>query len=207
MALFQNKYRVESTRLKNWDYSTPGWYFVTLCTKNHEIMLGQVENEKMFLNEIGCTVDKYWNEIPKHFDNVKLDVFQIMPDHFHGIVVLLPPGENDCVKNVSGGVGCVDIADVVETGYIPSLRNAKQQSNKNKLQFKQYDPNNKSPISLSDVIGTFKAAVKRWCNSNDYKYFNWQGRFHDRVIRNENELNRIRKYILENPTKWKNNYE
>jgi len=192
MTLFKNKYRVESTRLKNWDYSIPGWYFVTVCTNNHETMFGHIKNKKMFLNKIGCKVNECWNEIPNHFANVKLDVFQIMPDHFHGIVVLLPPGVNDCVKNIT---------DIVETGYIPSLRDDERQ--RNKLQFKLYNTKIKSPISLSDVIGTFKAAVKRWCNSNDFKYFGWQERFHDRIIRDENELNRIRKYILQNPAKWK----
>ncbi len=182
MTLFKNKYRIESARLQNWDYSTPGWYFVTICTKNHKTMFGQIKNGKMFLNKIGNNVNECWNEIPDHFFNVKLDVFQIMPDHFHGIVVLLPAGENDCVENVPGD----------------------EQQRKNKLQFELYDTRIKSPISLSDVIGTFKAAVKRWCNSNDCKYFGWQGRFHDRIIRDANELDRIRKYILQNPTKWEN---
>ena len=120
-TLFKNKYRVESTRLKNWDYKIPGWYFVTICTNNHGIMLGHVKNKKMFLNNIGYKIDECWNEIQKHFGNVKLDVYQIMPDHFHGIIVLLPPGKNECVKNVAGADvgGGVGIADIVETGLYP----------------------------------------------------------------------------------------
>ncbi len=53
MALFKNKYRVETTRLKDWDYSNPGWYYVTICTKEHKIMFGYIESRKMFLNKIG----------------------------------------------------------------------------------------------------------------------------------------------------------
>ncbi len=115
-----------------------------------------------------------------------------MPDHFHGIVVLKPPGDY-------GDTG----DNTVETGYIPSLRLLRLRHNaQNKLQFERYDIQIKSQISLSNIIGTFKAAVTRWCNSNDYEYFGWQRRFHDHIIRNEYDLKRIRKYIRENPLKW-----
>jgi len=70
------------------------------------------------------------------------------------------------------------------------------------LQFERYNIQIKSPISLSNIIGTFKAAVTRWCNSNNCEYFGWQGRFHDHIIRNEYDLKWIRKYIRENPMKW-----
>jgi len=75
-------------RLPGYDYSGEGSYFVTICTKNREEYFGKIENEEMGLSNIGRIVDKIWNQIPIKFPDVRLDVFQIMPDHFHGIVII-----------------------------------------------------------------------------------------------------------------------
>ena len=85
---FRGKYRVESTRLKHWDYSSNGTYFITLCTKNRESFLGEIVDGEMQLSEIGKIVQKYWLEIPDHFSFIMLDNFIIMPNHMHGIVVI-----------------------------------------------------------------------------------------------------------------------
>ncbi|MBU0727337.1 transposase, partial [Patescibacteria group bacterium] len=88
MTLFQNKYRVESTRLPYWDYSSDGWYFVTICTKNREEHFGKIQNYFMGLSNIGCTAAKFWNEIPNHFPFTRLDEWVVMPNHVHGIIVI-----------------------------------------------------------------------------------------------------------------------
>lgn len=85
------KYRIESARLKNWDYSTAWWYYVTINTKNHIEWFGIVENKKMYLNDIGKIVEKFWQEIPQHYNSVELDYFIIMPNHLHGIIILNNP--------------------------------------------------------------------------------------------------------------------
>ena len=86
--LFKGKYRIKSTRLSGWDYSVDGYYFVTICTKDCVEYFGEIKNEIMGLFNIGCIATKYWNEIPDHFNNVKLDEFIIMPNHVHGILVI-----------------------------------------------------------------------------------------------------------------------
>ena len=73
-------------RLKNYDYSKPGYYFVTICSKNNENIFGHIENDKMILNKYGEIVEKTWTKIPEHFQNVELDEYVIMPDHIHGII-------------------------------------------------------------------------------------------------------------------------
>ncbi|MBI2487427.1 MAG: transposase [Deltaproteobacteria bacterium] len=88
MDLYKNRYRVESARLKEWDYSFNGYYFVTVCTKNQECLFGEVIDSEMILSEIGEIAKQYWLEIPKHFDEAKLDEFVIMPNHVHGIVII-----------------------------------------------------------------------------------------------------------------------
>ena len=84
--LFRNKYRIKSIRLPDWDYSSEGLYFLTICTRNRECILGDVVNDKIKLSKIGEIVEKCWNEIPKHFINVVLDEFVVMPNHVHGII-------------------------------------------------------------------------------------------------------------------------
>jgi REP element-mobilizing transposase RayT len=85
---YKNKYRIATIRLKNYDYSQNGCYFVTICTKDKQKYFGNIENEKMVLNEIGEIVEKFWLEIPKHFPSVVLDEFVIMPNHVHGIIII-----------------------------------------------------------------------------------------------------------------------
>jgi len=86
--LFRNKYRIESTRYRGYDYSSPGKYFITICTKNKIRYFGKIENRKMILSELGIIAEKFWREIPGHFPNIKLDEFIIMPDHIHGILII-----------------------------------------------------------------------------------------------------------------------
>jgi len=101
MTKYKGKYRIESTRLKEWDYSNPWWYYATINTKHHHQHFGNIENNKMNLNELGIIVQKCWNDIPNHFPEVELDYSVIMPNHIHGIIIINP---------------------TVETGHAPSLQ-------------------------------------------------------------------------------------
>lgn len=86
--LFKNKYRVESLRLKNWDYSSNGKYFITINTQNSKNYFGKIINKKVILNNIGKIAEKYWKEIPNKFQNAIIDEFIIMPNHIHGIIII-----------------------------------------------------------------------------------------------------------------------
>lgn len=88
MLKFQETFRIESTRLKVWDYSNPWWYYVTINTKDHVEYLGCVATEKIDLNELGKVVEECWNKIPKHFKMVELDYYTVMPNHVHGIIII-----------------------------------------------------------------------------------------------------------------------
>ena len=82
------KHKRKTIRLKEFDYSQPGEYFVTICTKNHECRFGAIVDGKMNLNEKGKIVDRCWKGILEHFSNVVLDEYVIMPNHIHGILIL-----------------------------------------------------------------------------------------------------------------------
>lgn len=96
MNLYKNKYRIESTRLKDWDYSSSGYYFVTICTKNRECIFGDVVNGQMRLSEIGEIVTEEWQKTEQIRENVKLDEWIIMPNHIHGITAIGNNVETHC---------------------------------------------------------------------------------------------------------------
>ncbi|WP_414752685.1 transposase [Anabaena sp. CCY 9910] len=185
MTLFKNKYRVESTRLPNHDYSQNGWYFVTICTYERQWLFGDVVNSQVNLSEIGKIAAKFWDEIPQHSQNTYIDAYVIMPNHVHGIIVIDNPECRDVVRrdfacNVSTSGDDFDDTDV--------YRNLSKISPK--------------AGSLSAVIRSYKSAVTRWCNMNGYPNFAWQQRFFDHIIRADGSLDKIREYIISNPRKW-----
>jgi REP element-mobilizing transposase RayT len=95
MTLYKNKYRIESTRLQEYDYSSPGAYFITVCTINREYYFGEIADGKMILNNFGKIVLDCWHDLPNHYANIILDEFVIMPNHIHGII---------CINNVETGL-------------------------------------------------------------------------------------------------------
>jgi len=171
--LFKNKYRIKSTRLEHWDYSSNGAYFVTICTKNRINYLGKIINGKMELSEIGGIVYFEWGNTEKIRTNVLIDEFIVMPNHIHGIVII----ENETV---------------VETHCNASLRGINTPINK-------FGPQSNN---LSAIVRGFKGATTNKIHSVGFNNFAWQSRFYERIIRNENELNRTREYIINNPIKW-----
>lgn len=170
-------------RLKSFDYSTDGAYFITICTANRENFFGEIVNGKMVLNACGEIAQKCWQEISNHFTAARLDGFIVMPNHIHGIVWI----EN--VGGVGGGVGNKNFC---------SLRSAIQNdSQSNKISWQT-----KLSHSISSIIRGFKIGVTKWCRQNNQENFAWQKSFYDRIIRDEEELNRIQDYILNNPANW-----
>ena len=88
------KHRRRSIRLKEYDYSSEGMCFVTVRVRNGECVPGEVVEGKMYHSEIGRTVDECWDDISTHFANTSLDVFQVMPNHLHGILLICDGGDS-----------------------------------------------------------------------------------------------------------------
>ena len=164
-ALFRNKYRIGSKRYHEFDYSSNGKYFVTICTKNKTPYFGRIENGIMKLSELGICLQNEWLKTPaiRPDMNITVDEFVVMPDHFHAIIII---GENRFQS------------DRYHNKFSPQIKN------------------------LSSIIRGIKSAVTVYAKINELD-FKWQQRFHDHIIRTNTELIRIRKYILENPQKWK----
>jgi len=166
------KHQRRSIRLKDYDYSQAGAYFVTICMKDMKCILGKIQNGKVRMSRIGRIIYQCWVEIPDHFDSVKLDVFVVMPNHLHGIVHIT----DDC-----RGVQLNAPAKNAPNFY------------------SSISPRRKT---LSVIIRTFKAAVTTYCQKSRIQSSFWQRNYYEHVVRNEDELNRIREYVLYNPLQW-----
>ena len=92
MKFNPEKHHRRSIRLKKHDYSSPGYYSVTICTNNRECFLGEIENGKITLTPFGKLVEYTWDDLPNHNSHIELDEFIIMPNHVHGIIII----QNDC---------------------------------------------------------------------------------------------------------------
>ncbi len=196
MVLYKNRYRVESSRLKDWDYSSSGYYYITICTKGRICHFGDIVNGEMILSAIGEAVHQYWQEIPNHFPFVRLDEFIIMPNHVHGIIIIDKSDAGD--ENAKTPVHNVETQGV-ETQDFASLR----YKNDMDLQ-KSNEPQNKfGPQSknIASIIRGFKIGVTKFAKNQNMS-FGWQPRFYDHIVRNENDLNRIRQYVINNPEDW-----
>ncbi len=197
MKKFLNRYRIDSIRLPNRDYRSAGFYFVTICIKDRLKHFGRVENNKMILSNVGKIAHQNWLDLPSHFNNVVLDEFIIMPNHLHAIIQLLNWKQNIVYT-------CRDEACLVSTPPIGIYDRQNRVNNYKIINHHKPKPGiSPKPGSLPVIIGSYKSSVTKMVNQMDNNfYFTWQTRYYERVIRNEQELNRIRYYIRQNPSKW-----
>jgi REP element-mobilizing transposase RayT len=184
-----------SIRLKGYDYTQAGAYFVTICTHNKEYLFGHVADGEMTLNTFGTIVDHQWRQVPRFFPCASLDEFRVMPNHIHGIVVihetlnpLFPVGaKHPAQKDVKAYQNNTDDASPL---HIPHTQHTR--------------PIGTKPDSLSAIIQNFISVSTRKIN-HVRKHSGeklWQRNYYEHIIRNESELNRIREYIISNPLRW-----
>jgi putative transposase len=166
----------KALRLRDYDYSQDGCYFVTICTKHRENYFWEIVDGAMILNDYGRIAENCWREVSIHYQNVEIDEFTIMPNHIHGIIKI-PVVGNEYFRS--------DQTHGNETHGNEDIRPLRDKSN------------------ISNVIKWFKI----WCTKEiRWKYedydFSWQKSFYDVIIRNDDQLNKTRQYIIDNPLKW-----
>lgn len=181
MEKYLNKYRIPSARA-NWHDYNGGIYFVTICTKYRKHYFGEIVVETprcdvstMRLSEIGRFTDECIRKMDSLHADISVPLYQIMPDHIHLIVV------------VRESVGTPTIVGTSHRGVSTgneSMRNIANQCGR-----------------LSHVISQFKSAVTKYTRQCGCE-FAWQTRFHDRIVRNQDELDRISYYIEKNVENW-----
>ena len=187
-----------SIRLLKYDYSNSGAYFITICAQNRECLFGKIVAGNMILNEAGKMIQSVWNEMPQFYYGIEIDVFQIMPNHIHGIIII----KNKFKLFVGAGPrACPNINSGPRACPIGQPQNITGQ------------PQGVAPtgtaMSLCDVVHRFKTlTTKRYVDgvkNNHWPLFNnklWQRNYYEHIIRNEKSLNYIQEYILNNPYNW-----
>lgn len=190
MAKFQNKYRSETARAPWWNYAMDGTYFITVCTAGREWLFGEIYNNEMHLSSLGSIVYEEWNVSFDMRAELFCDTFVIMPNHIHAILRI----EN----GIDGTHGMVGAHGMVGTHGRASLQQTpRKQSNNNGVAYR-------SPKSISSFVAGFKSAATKRINEhrNTPKMPVWQSRFHDHIIRNDSEYQRIFNYIENNIKNW-----
>jgi putative transposase len=175
---YQNKFRIPPARLSSWNYGLQASYFVTICTAGREHFFGEIDDGEMLFTDIGRIAVSEWIKTPsiRPDMNLELDAFSVMPNHFHAIIII---GENEYNNRR-------DAMHRVLAG--------------NKLTGNKFGVQSKN---LASIIRGYKSAVTTQSRIID-PTFGWQPRFHDHVIRNNAEFNRVRDYIIDNSLNWEN---
>ena len=183
-------YHRRSIRLKGYDYSQAGLYFITICTQNRLCLFGEIENGEIILHDPGITIDNWWNELKQKYRNIELHEQIIMPNHFHGIIQII---------NETRPVGADLRVCPDNTGQ--SRRSAPTDTEKS----------GEHPGSpLHAMIQWFKTMTTneyiRGVNNNGWPRFNkrlWQRNYYEHIIRDEKSYHQISEYIKTNPLKWR----
>ena len=190
MKYYPEIHHRRSQRLKEYDYSQAGAYFVTLCTQNRKCFFGEIVQGEMLLNNTGEMVEKWYYELENKFPNTHCDEFVIMPNHFHCIITIIKPvGADLCVCPNKSKLNKITPNALDEHANESMGEHAG------------------SPLHI--IIQWFKTMTTneyiRNIKINNWIPFNgklWQRNYYDHVIRNDHEIKRIRKYIQNNPLKW-----
>lgn len=206
---FAEKYRIKSVRLSNWNYSTPGYYFITICTLNQNRFLGKVINEKITLFHKGNIVEQ---ELLKTFEmrkNIVLDEYIIMPNHIHLLIkiILNNPVETHRVRLFSNNKTYLKFYENTcsNQNNKSHFNNSKTLIN-NEIKRDAYNAslqkNSKKSLEvIPNIIKLFKSSVSSRCKKESL-FFGWQTRFYDKIITSEKEYYFVKEYIKNNPKNW-----
>jgi putative transposase len=177
----QTTHQRHSLRLKGYDYSQAGAYFVTMCAQDRACLLGEIVNDGMQLNSAGEMVQRWWHELEHKFPSIELDTHAIMPNHFHGIVVI--------TTDVGGDLRVAPAVDTHEPGQTHRSAPTKP--------------------SLPQIVQWFKTMTTneylRNVKQNGWPPLRgklWQRNYHEPIIRNYEDLQRTRQYVSNNPLQW-----
>lgn len=175
-----------SIRLKGYDYSQTGAYFVTLVSCRRVSLFGNMQGDKIVLSEMGKMVKRCWLNLPEIF-NIQLDEWVIMPNHLHGIIWILDSRTGEATAQTN-----YDLSISLRAVASPQQR-----------------PIGTQPGSLGAIIQNFKSVSTRKINHmrSTLGVRIWQRNYYERIIRDEEEWGRIRLYIQENPAQWKEDIE
>ncbi|MBF4464389.1 transposase [Flavobacterium sp. LC2016-12] len=223
MTLYQDKYKIDSKRLKNWDYSSEAIYFITIVTKNRECIFGSIENEKMILNKNGQIVENELFKSIKIRKNWFFHNWVVMPNHVHLLIEIQKHNEiSTTMDTVDGNNPHTHIVEAHSSASTPSMStkigvnvaethccaplrdNWSQSTNHDHSDFKLL----RKPNSISSFVALFKsvttAQINKICEDKSKSVSTkiWQTNYHDHIVRNYKRFETIYNYIKSNPRSW-----
>jgi REP element-mobilizing transposase RayT len=190
-------------RAKGYDYSQDGAYFVTICAQNKQCLFGNIVAGEMELNEAGGMIRDQWVDLKNQFHNIETDEFIVMPNHFHGIIVICTVG--------AGLVSArPEFANMVQRVFVntATCENSIMQNTNTRADTRPA-PTDANEKTLGDIICAFKSLTANEYIRNvksgklpPFEKFVWQRNYYEHVIRDDDDLDRIREYIIDNPINW-----
>ena len=175
----RQKHHRRSIRLQGYDYSQAGAYYVTIVAWQRECLFGEVIGGEMKLSKFGLVAKQQWEKLPKRFPNIELGAFVIMPNHMHGIIVII---------NGRGTAGIRNDHDGESSRRAPTRE-----------QFQK-------PVkgSIPTIVRSYKSAVAYRINlmRRTQGVPVWQRNYYEHIIRNEQDLQNITNYVESNPMMW-----
>jgi REP element-mobilizing transposase RayT len=175
-----------SIRLKGYDYTSNGAYFITFCTMDRRHLFGTIRNAALDATPAGRIVNERWLALPEHHPGVVLDAFVVMPDHVHGIIIIDRPAPPPSADETP-----IETDPYFNGSQLDGLHPAR--------------PNGAPSGSLGAIVGSFKSSVTRHINKLNGTPAApvWQRDYWERIIRNDRALFFIRRYIANNPANWR----
>ena len=201
------KHHRRSIRLKHYDYSRCGAYFITICTQERLCLFGDIVDGMMAFNEAGRMIERTFEEMPAKYTGVRTDAFVVMPNHLHGIIKIenessvgaAPRGRPVSLSNKPGNC----LTDDVDRGRM--VENRKQ----DKGQPQGVAPTDGRRMSLSDIVHRFKSFTthlySKGVKEQGWVPFPgrlWQRNYYERIIRGNDDMSKIREYIDNNLCTW-----
>ena len=188
---YLGKYRSETRRV-DWHKYNGGEYFVTICTKDRVHYFGEIANGEMQLSAIGQYTQEQFMNVATHYPYAQIPLWIVMPDHIHAIVII--DGEAIKYDADSPAANSTDAINRIATNSAAATNSATNGG----------ITGIHNPM-ISKCLGTIirgtKARISHWAHQNNLS-FGWQSNYHEHIIRDQNEMNRIADYIYENPQKW-----
>ena len=191
----KSKLKNRKTPRAKWHCYNEGDYFVTICTKDRKCFFGSVIDNQMEHSEIGDFAQQCVEQIPVIYPNITVPEYVVMPNHIHLIVRITPAGLPHCAVGLSHcAVGLPHCDSPTTWGNEKACDN---HTTKNEEMQRRANRCGR----LSHVVGQFKGVITKYAHEHHID-FGWQPRFHDRIIRNNDEMIEIAKYIRNNPALW-----
>ena len=186
-----------SIRLPGYDYSQEGAYFVTTCVQDRECLFGAIQDDQMNLNDCGKIVDQWWHHLPIRFDTVELDAAIIMPNHFHGIIIIHPDPDAISASSLTSYAGRGAV-------FAPNHTSMTGGSVAGGSMAGGETPPLRGRPGLGQIVAYFKyqttKMINQWRNAPGQKV--WQRNYYEHIIRNDSSFEQLRHYICHNPQQW-----